>query len=629
MKNKKKKAQNSGFTLKEEESHSHPGFTAQELEAISPPLLHEKIPDAKVNDYYLEIGDNLFGARYMKSWFMKFHGRTTWVGMFDSIILSDGDAAVDMTVTISPQEIDLVMARLALRLAILNSELSSENNPAKRGDILQEISDLEGKMGRLRVNAEKTYNVSSVLSVSADAPEKLRKIARTIIKRMSSVGVRFHSADTRQLETWRHAIGLSGGDIDKDKQREMESSNAADFFLFGYGGLSHRRGVLLGFDHLNRPVFYDGWDARLLNQHMVVFGQSGSGKSYAVKILTRRSSLLGIVTGIVDPEEEYKLLIQSMDGAYADLSPNSPHFAQINIYDVEEDIDDAGNQFVNIDESCKAVRALIFKMVRTIDPHLLTGRVKVAIYNTVKELYQNFGITSDPDSLFTFNGQQLVRKDMPILSDHYELMLRHPDLQNDIAPVIKMFTRHDSPEKAIFDGPSTFSLKKGKAFGISLKNLEEEWMKPIGTFIATKWVWEKFAKKDKLIKKRLIIDESQFCMEEEEEAKWLENSYRRGRKLNVSMCAITQGFEVFLRVPQGMGILKNAPTKVLLRQEKMDIEAVAGKFDLAEGEARFLLNADQGVGILKVDNESTIIRFKATEKEDVLYSTKPGESYVA
>lgn len=601
------------------------GFTEKELKAIAPSSLIETMPNKVANDYSLLIGDNISGVRHLKTWFMDFTGRITTVGLLDPLMLAEGDGAVDITISTSPQEIDIVMSRLATRIAILRSELMTEHNPGKRGDMYQELQDLDGRMGRIRVNAEKMFNVVASMSISADNENKLRKMSRTIIKRMASAGVKFHSADTKQLEAWRYSIGLGNTGLSKNKEKEMESSNAADFFLFGYGGLSHRKGALLGFDHLKRPVFYDGWDPRLLNQHMVVFGQAGGGKSYAVKILTRRSALLGIVTGIIDPDREYKHLIMSMNGSYAELSPKAGNYERINIYDIEEDIDEEGNRFLNIEESAKAVQAVLFKMIRTIDPSALTGQAKVAITKSIPDVYSKAGITTLPESLYHNVDNQFVLKPMPTLSDHYLIMKDIPALQ-DVAPIIELFTNFgNDSSRAIFDGQSTFSFKKGKVFGICVAGLEEEWMKPIGTFIATKWVWEKFAKKNKLVMKRLIVDEAQLIMENEEEAKWLENAYRRGRKLNVSMCAVTQGFEVFLRVPQGIGILKNAPTKILLRQEKLDIEAVQGKFDLSEGEARFLLSAKSGVGILRVDNESTIINFRATDKEHKLYSTKPSE----
>lgn len=602
------------------------GIPKKEAALIAPPSIIERVPgENNATDYWVEFGDNTGGAQYLRSWFLKFTGRTTFVGMFDPIMLSEGEGAVDITVTTEPAEISNEINVIANRIAVLQAELTTEHNPAKVGSMMQELSDLEGQMGRLRVNAEKLFNTSVCLNVAANEPEKLRRLSRTIIKRLTGMGIRFNAADTRQLETWRHSVGIGNKVISKPHIKEMESSNVADFFLFGYGGLSHRKGVLLGFDHYRRPVFYDGWDRRLANQHMVVFGRAGSGKSFAIKVLTRRSAALGIKTGIIDPEREYKNLVRAMNGPYAELSPKHADFEQLNIYDVREEEDEYGRVFVDIEEASKGVQAVIFKMIRTVDPELLNGTVKVAIHDTIIQLYKNFKINSNPESLYELVGNEYVIKTMPVLYDHYKLMQQNEKLEH-IHPIIKLFTRDSGDEsKSIFDGESTFSIDDARVFGISTADLDEEWMKPIGTFVANKWVWERFGKKNRHQRKRIVGDEAQLMMENPEEAKWLENAYRRGRKLNVSMCAVTQGFEVFLRVPEGMGILKNAPTKLLLRQESIDIDAVQGKFKLAEGEARFLLTAPAGVGILKVDEESTIVSIQPTPDEYWLYTTNPND----
>jgi len=156
--------------------------------------------------------------------------------------------------------------------------------------------------------------------------------------------------------------------------------------------------------------------------------------------------------------------------------------------------------------------------------------------------------------------------------------------------------------------------------------MDEDIMRPIGLFVATKWVWEKFGKNWK-IKKRIVTDESQTMMDENsiETAKWLEDAYRRARKRNISMCAITQGFEVFLRLPQGMGILKNASTKFLLRQESIDISAVQDRFSLSEGEAEFLLTASKGYGIVKVNNDASIFYGDVTESEYNMFTSDPND----
>jgi len=604
------------------------GLSDLESQLMAPPTLAERMPGEKgATDYWVEVSDNTGGARYLKTWLARWSGRTTWTGMLDPILLHEGDGEVDMTIHVEPAEADVMMNRLAQRIAVLQADLMRESHPLKVGTMQQEIMDLESQLARLRVNAEKLFRTSMVMTVSGSTPEKLRRVSRSLLKRMGGVGMLFRSADTRQLEAWRHSFGIGKRSEFDDAYMNMESSNVADAFIYGYGGLSHRKGVLIGWDHYNRPVFYDGWDGRLANQHMVIFGRAGAGKSFSIKVITRRSAAaLGIRTGIIDPDREYKNLVVAMDGAYAELSPKHENFHRINIYDVEEEEDEHGRILVNLDEAMKAVQAVLFKMVRIFDENLLTGQVKVAIHDTIQDLYNNhWGITTNPNSLYQQTDNGWEKKVMPTLYDHYLLMKEHPELQH-VAPIIKLFTREGGDSsKAIFDGHSTFHIGDSQVFGISVADLDDDIMKPLGIFIATKWCWERFAKKNRAQKKRLIVDEAQLMMENPEEAKWLENAYRRGRKLNVSMCAVTQGFEVFLRVPEGMGILKNAPTKLLLRQESIDIETVSGKFNLSEGEGRFLLTASAGLGILKVDEESTIVRIQPTETEYWLYTTNPND----
>ena len=544
--------------------------------------------------------------------------------MLDPLFIPEGNEGdVDVSLTFDPMDTNAEMRRLSVRDAKLRADLMLEETPSRISEIQQELHDLGEQMSRLRVNAEKKFNVSMQVTYSAKDPDSLRKVGRSITKRMGSQGITFKTADTKQLEAWRHGLGVGDRSKFDGFTGEMETSNIADLFPFGYGGLSHRTGVILGFDHYNRPVFFDNWDRRLSNYNMVIFGRSGAGKSFGIKTITRRSAIAGIRTAIIEPEREYRNLLNAMKCPYIELSPRSDNPSQLNIYDVEEEENDEGRMEVNLEEAMQSVRAVLYKMIRMIDPEALTGQVKVAFHETLRQLYvDKFGITEDPSSLYETPSR---KKQMPTLSDHYEIIKEHPDLK-EIAAIIRLYTRdYGNRQQSIFDGPSTVDLKNPMAFAISVADLDEEMIKPIGNLVATKWTWERFAKKNPKQKKRLIVDEAQTFMAHDEEANWFENAYRRARKLNTGMCAVTQGFEVFMQKEQGMGILKNAPTKLLLRQEPIDIEAVQGRFALSEGEAKFLLSASDGLGILKVDEESTIVQIHATSQEYWLYTTDPNE----
>jgi len=82
---------------------------------------------------------------------------------------------------------------------------------------------------------------------------------------------------------------------------------------------------------------------------------------------------------------------------------------------------------------------------------------------------------------------------------------------------------------------------------------------------------------------------------------------------------------VFLRVNEGMGILKNAPTKILLKQEAIDIDAIREKFSLSDGEAEFLLTPPKGLSIIEANAEACVFFGEATEREHRMFTSDPNE----
>ncbi|MFZ5650826.1 MAG: hypothetical protein ACOY4I_08225 [Bacillota bacterium] len=213
-----------------------------------------------------------------------------------------------------------------------------------------------------------------------------------------------------------------------------------------------------------------------------------------------------------------------------------------------------------------------------------------------------------------------------MLSDLYNLMKEDPELKN-AADILKTFTGYGgSRSNSIFDCQSNVDISKCQAFTICVADLDEEILRPLGLFIATKWTWEIFGG-DRSVLKMIVTDETQLIMDRNvpELAGWLENAFRRARKKNISMCSATQGFEVFLRAEQGIGVLKNSTTKILLKQDSVDIEAVQEKFNLSEGESACTLLFKKGQGIIKVDNDSALINITHTPREYMMFTSDPND----
>ena len=600
---------------------------------IAPSCVKEIAPgDITVNgqadSYWVEIGDVAGASKYCRSFYANITGNTTYAGMLNSFYTIDfGETDCDIALHISPADTSKVVWQLEREIARLEADYAEEANSARRQTLLKNVHELQRRHSALTSHNEKLFFGSIQVTVTAQNQNEMKQFCNLLARRLRTKNVILKAADMRQLDAFVNATPL-GGNIPRDAYQDLESSNIADMFPFGTGGLRHQTGAILGHDPQGNIIFYNCWHPMHENYNIVIFGRSGSGKSYLVKLLSARSVLVDITTVVIDPEREYENLMVGLGCPYISLSPDSKD--TLNIFDVDL-VDEDGELRADLEDAIKAVQAVVFRMIRVYDESILTGQIKVAILEKIKGVYERFGITDDPQSLYEVptNTDIIhvsgVKKRMPQLSDLVGLMREEPLLE-DVSKILATFTKEGGTSSyAVFDCQSTIEgIWKYPMIAFSVADLDEDIMRPIGLFIATRWVWNKLSR-DRRKRKRIVVDEAQTMMDTPETAKWLEDSFRRSRKRNISMCACTQGFEVFLRVDEGMGILKNATTKILLKQEAIDIAAVREKFSLSDGEAEFLLTAPKGWGIVKANEDASVFFGEATEREHEMFTSDPNE----
>lgn len=582
------------------------------------------IEKIEANDYFLEIGATHNDVRFVKNFYVVFSGTHTWDGMLNPLYAGEfGDGDVDVSVRIQPSDVSAVLSEIARRIAGLESDIALSNHQQKIQAMLIEVQDLKEQQRRLRMNEEKIFKVSIYVSVSALTHQNMRRIANAVLKKFSALNVHLRSCDLFQLEALLQTTPFNRVP-EKRFFKTLETSCVTDLFPFGLGGLSHKDGIVLGYDQMGHPVMFDGWHPKFDGYNMVILGRTGSGKSFSIKLITMRSAVKGIRTAIIDPQQEYKPMTMAMGCPYISLSPDSPD--RINIFDVEPQVEPDGTETLSIEDSVRSAIPVIYRMIRSVDPDAVTGMVKTRIQQQLYQLYRNFGFTDDVKSIYETVGLNVKPqlKNMPTLSDFYELIKQDPELQK-VSEYLKMFTRHgDSKFQSIFDCQTNVNIKNAPFFVFSLAALQnDEIMKPIGLYIATKWVWEKFGKKNPKTKKRIIADEAHLLMQDKESADWLISAFKMARKHNTSMCAVTQGFADLANVPNGIAILQNAAVKILMKQDPSDIRSVVEFLNLSVGERRVVLTASKGRAVLKTSNESSLVDFVAYPKEFELYNTDP------
>jgi len=617
---------------------------------IAPSVIREIIPGDKnclgqrTGDYYVEIGSTSEMARYFRNFYAALTTSYTQAGMLNGLLAGDfGEADCDVAIHVTPTDPERTMWNLEQKIAQKEVAYKEEPNPARKQRIIREIQDLQRQHVNLVSGDESIMNTAVQVLASATDIDVFGRFCNMLVKSFAGKGIVLRPADGNHLTALLNMTPLDPGRITYPF-RNAEASNLADWFPFGAGGIRHKSGIVIGEDNLGKLVFFNPWHQNNGNYNIVIFGRSGFGKSFLIKLMVARLLVTPILTqsgykdvrvAIVDPapEKEYRNLMYALGFPHIELSPYSDH--RINMFDLYESEDEDGKVRVNVEETVKAVRAVVFRMIRGYDnrDEILTGNVKIKIEYLIKKLYSDKGITEDIDDLFEAEApadsvfhMERSKKTMPELSGLYDLMKEDPELTK-ASDILKTFTRYGgSRSNSIFDCQSNVDISRCQAFTICVADLDEEILRPLGLFIATKWTWEIFGS-DRSILKMIVTDESQLIMDKSvpELAGWMENAFRRARKKNISMCSATQGFEVFLRVEQGIGVLKNSTTKILLKQDSVDIEAVQEKFNLSEGEAACTLLFKKGQGIIKVDNDSALINITHTPREYMMFTSDPND----
>lgn len=563
------------------------------------------------------------GNKYCRSFVVNGFPSIVQVGWLDDLFNSEGD--MDTAIYVQPADDREAIDELTAKITQFEAQLDIE---MKRGNIrnitkLQAtIEQLYDQRRKLEQNYENLFYIHIVSNLYENSLESLDKQTQKLTNRLKGRKIDLSPMYLRQEDAYKSGLPF-GVNFIKDKMRNFNSGALTACFPFYNSEVSHKNGVFIGINlSTMTPVLIDFYDRSILNNsNASVFGQAGSGKTFFVSLLTLRSALKGVRTVIIDPEGEYRKLTQALGGAYIKLSPESKTY--INPFDIEEELDpDEGVRKVDIKTKVSDLLNLIVVMVGGVD-----SEQRSIVSSILTDLYnKDFGITEDPESLYEddllFDDERdelgyRVRKTMPTLSDlHAKLEAYAQEANNEnimrLANTLKMFVKGGIYD--LFDHQTSPELKEfsnAPIVSFDVSQLEEGTLRPIGMYVALSWTWEKFVKKNRHIKKRIVCDEAWMLVNKNMAgsaytATFLENCARRIRKRNGGLLVASQNFVEFADNPQGKAVLTNTICNIFLRQNSTDIDAVQETFKLSEGEKIFLSTAKRGEMLIKMNEESSV-----------------------
>ena len=637
MLNKKQQSINSDFQVQRNDYTSD-----EQIEILHKKTIKELIAPSGIdasNIDHLEIISNV--KRYARSFFVSALPRMcTFPELFRDMYMF-GDINTSIYITPIPE------SRSQNELNRTINELETERIvAADRGNINRESGlaqkrlEAEELRDEIAAGFNKLYEASIVSTLFAYSLEDLDKLTKLLSTEMSKSLVGIKSAWGMQEEAFQSNLPLAQDKIKRTHTFDRRSMGTV--FPFTTSEVGHATGIPLGFNkQTGVPILFDNFHNSLTNYNMVIFAKSGAGKSVTMKTLISRSAvLMGIQSLALDAEGEYSIVAESLGGINVVLSPNSK--TVINVFDIEtevvkDEITGRERAVLNVENKVEDVTQALLTMARgSTRSQDINEVTKQIIAESVAQEYAAYGINSDPMSLYEASSRNSsdmlgrTKKKMPTIGSWYKRLQKNAESNTNpdyrfhysyLLKVMKQYIREYDGQMAYFDGQSTFDLLDGTLFiNLDISQLEERFARPLAQQILLSWIWEKYVKKNsedrrKAAKKRVIVDEAWMLLPYPEAVDFLNTMARRARKRNVSLAIISQRFQDFYEKPEVQAVLTSSDTKLLLAQDKSEIQYLKEVFKLSEGEAGFLVTCGKGEGLLKVGGDTAILQITPTAKE--------------
>ena len=397
--------------------------------------------------------------------------------------------------------------------------------------------------------------------------------------------------------------------------RTLTTEALAVLMPFKAQEIRHQGGVYYGQNVISKNLIIA--DRRqLLNGNGFVLGVSGAGKSMVAKqeivdlALEADDGCGGdgepydII--VIDPESEYRPLIEGLGGQVIDISAASPN--HINAMDMEQGYGDGENPVVLKSEF------LLSLCEQLVGDGKLSAKEKSIIDRCTAQCYRDY----------IRGGYQ---GGVPTLQDFHAELLRQPETEaRDVALAIELFTEGSLNT---FAKPTNVDTSS-HILCYDIRELGRQ-LQPVGMLVVLDSIFNRIIRNRKLGRNTWVyLDEIYLLFQHEYSANFLFTLWKRVRKYGACCTGLTQNVDDLLQSHTARTMLANSEFLVMLNQAGTDRVELARLLNISDEQLSYITNVDFGRGLIKCG--SAIVPFVNHFPQNRLYklmTTKPSEMNAA
>ncbi|MDO8495556.1 MAG: DUF87 domain-containing protein [bacterium] len=544
-----------------------------------------------INANNVQIGEVLVRTLFLST--LPRYLNTNW---FSPII--NLDRVFDASLFIHPANSGDVLKKLRDKLTRLQAQSIEEANQGKvRNPILDTaLQDIEALRDQIQQGTDRFFEFGVYVTIYGKDEKELSEIESKIKGYLDAQLIYIKQATFRMKEGFLSTMPLNNDVLSAHNSLNTEPISSS--FPFVSYDLTSDSGVLYGINtHNNSLVIFDRFS--LPNYNMVVFGSSGSGKSYVVKLELLRSLMIGTEVFIIDPENEYRHLAGTVGGSVVDISiASDSHINPFDLPDLQE-----GEDFKEVFRSHILDLTGLLKLMMG----ELTPEEASLLDEALIQAYALKDIT--PEN----NGG---KGEVPLLSD-FQNILEGLAGAESLAIRIRKYTQ--GTFSGFLNQPTNVSLNKQLVvFGI--RDMEEE-LRPIAMYLVLNYIWAKV--RSQMKKRILVVDEAWWLLKYDAGGQFLLNVAKRARKYFLGLTTISQDVQDFLSSPNGKPIVTNSSFQLLMKQSAAAIDVIKDAFHLTDAEKFLLLESTVGHGLFFAGPNHVGIRIVPSYVEDQIITSDP------
>lgn len=321
--------------------------------------------------------------------------------------------------------------------------------------------------------------------------------------------------------------------------------------------------------------------------------------SYAVKLEILRNLMFGTQVFVIDPENEYKFLSDTVGGTSVKISIASDD--HINPFDLPKPLPDESPADV-LRSHILNLTGLLKLMVGAITPE-----EEALLDEAITQTYAIKDITPNTD---------FKNATPPLMSD-FQTILEGMTGTTSLAIRIKKYT--EGSFAGFLNNPTNVVLNN-QFVSFSIRDMEEE-LRPIAMYLVLNYIWTQV--RTELRKRLLVVDEAWLLLKYEAGGIFLLNLAKRARKYFLGLTTISQDIPDFMNSPYGKPIVTNSSLQLLLKQSPASIDLVKQTFNLTDAEKFFLLESRVGHGLFFAGQNHVALRIVASYAEDQTITSDP------